>query len=123
MRSTLLCLILFLVPAVTFASDPNADKLIGHWRFTNEMDGVSCDITFQSGGTYLGSCARKGNIIWKYEGIWSLQGQILNYEDTASSLPDIPPGTKDQDKLIEITKGYFIIEASGGAKRKYIRVD
>ena len=112
-------IIVLLTCAAAIAS-PTKDQLIGHWGYGDEK--LGSEHTFRADGTFTGTVIKDGNVAWRYAGKWSLVGDILNYEYTESSLERIPVGTTDRDKLIEITKDYYIIEARDGSRRKYSRV-
>lgn len=105
--------------AASLAS-PTKDQLIGHWRCTHKQ--LTSEHTFRADGTFTGSVAEDGKVAWTYAGKWSVVGNILNYEYTESSLERIPVGTIDRDKLIEVTKDYYVIEARDGSRRKCSRV-
>ncbi|HEY6111979.1 MAG TPA: hypothetical protein VIV62_05655 [Chthoniobacterales bacterium] len=119
MKTTLLFIFLFLTSFLAIA-DPTKSQFLGHWRHADEN--LSCDYTFAEDGTFTGNIAQHGTIVWMYAGKWSLAGDTLNYEFTKSSLEQIPVGTTDQDKIIEMTKDYYIIQARDGSRRKYSRV-
>jgi hypothetical protein len=116
----IIALLLLTTPFV-FADSPNRDRLIGHWRHVNE-DKIG-EIIFNHDGTYSGHVAHKGAMVWEFAGKWSVEGKMLIYEYTRSSCENIPAGTKDQDKLLELAQNYYLIEAADGTRRKYWRVD
>ena len=55
-------------------------------------------------------------------GKWSLDGTIINYEITKSSVDQVGAGSKDQDRITGITKDYYMIDAGNGGQRKFVRV-
>jgi hypothetical protein len=57
-----------------------------------------------------------------FSGRWTLTGGKPNYEYTASSDKNIPAGSKDQDKVIELTKDHYTIEDILGRRETYVRV-
>ncbi|HEV3409657.1 MAG TPA: hypothetical protein VG095_05150, partial [Chthoniobacterales bacterium] len=80
------------------------------------------EYTFMEDGTFHGSVGRKGQVVWAFSGKWSLDGDTINYEFSKSSLERVPDGTTDRDKLVEITKDAYVIEARDGKRRTYSRV-
>ena|GEM_PF-1290271 len=103
-------------------ADPTSDdRLIGRWRHVHE-DKVG-EIIFNHDGTYSGHVAHKGAMVWEFAGKWSVEGKILSYEYTRSSCENIPAGTRDRDRLLELARDYYLIEAADGARRTYWRVD
>ncbi len=117
---TIASALLMLAVSFVFADPPIGDHLIGHWR---HVDGdKSGEIIFNADGTYSGHVAHKGELVWEFAGKWSIAGKILTYEYTRSSCENIPPGTKDQDKLLELADDYYIVEAADRNRRPYQRV-
>ena len=110
-----------LATSLVFADSPNGKRLIGHWRHVNE-DKIG-EIIFNHDGTYSGHLAHKGAMVWEFAGKWSVEGKILSYEYTRSSCENIPAGTRDRDRLLELARDYYLIEAADGARRTYWRVD
>jgi hypothetical protein len=113
--------LLLLTAPFLFADSPNRDRLIGHWRHVHEEK--IGEIIFNHDGTYSGHVAHKGAVVWEFAGKWSVEGKILSYEYTRSSCENIPAGTRDQDKLLELAREYYLIEAADGTRRTYWRVD
>jgi hypothetical protein len=118
-RTTLFGLLLF-VPILCLAG-PSASEFIGHWRYVGESQ--RCDYTFHQDGTFTGEVSEEGRVILEFAGKWSVEGDTLKYELTKSSTGKIAPGTTDDDKIIEITRDYYIIATHEGVKRQYSRVD
>jgi hypothetical protein len=105
-----------------FADTPRADQLVGHWRYTNVSANRVDDITFSKDGTYTGRVIQGGKLLGQFGGKWSLEGSTLHYEYTRSSIPQIPVGLKDQDRLLEVTKDYYAIQAIDANQRRWLRV-
>jgi hypothetical protein len=103
------------------ADSPNRDDLIGHWRHVHEEK--TGEIIFDRDGTYFGHVAHHGAVVWEFAGKWSIKGQVLTCEYTRSTCENIPAGTRDQDKLLELAKDYYVIEAADGKRRAYWRMD
>lgn len=95
-------------------------KLIGHWRATDER--YVAEYTFLGNGTFSGLVASERSLLSRYTGKWLLRGGSIRYEYTSDKMGRIPAGTKDRDKLLRIGRDYFVIEAADGSVRKYVRV-
>lgn len=113
--------LLMLATSLVLADSPDRDRLIGHWRHVNEEK--SADIIFNRDGTYSGQVAHKGAVVWEFAGKWSVAGEVLTCEYTRSSCENIPAGTRDHDRLLELAKNYYLIEAMNGMRRTYSRVE
>jgi hypothetical protein len=120
MRIAFALIALFLAPVLAFADASKHDLLIGRWRYADQNQ--SCVLQFRKNGTFAGEAKLKNEVRWKFAGRWSLAGNLLNYTYTESSLDRVPAGSIDQDKLIEITKEYFVVKAFDGSQRKYTRI-
>jgi hypothetical protein len=112
--------VIVLLTCAAAMANPTKDPLIGHWRTGDQKLGD--EHTFRVDGTFAGHVTEDGKVAWQYSGKWSLVGNILNFEYTKSSLERIPVGTTDREKLIEITKDYYVIEERDGNRDKYSRV-
>jgi hypothetical protein len=119
MKPTLLLLVWVLLPWSACA-DVVSTQLLGHWRYTDANR--SGDYEFHDDGTYTANIAQDGKIVWEGAGKWSLDGNSLTCDLMRSSPERIPIGTKDTDKIVEINKDYYLIEARDGSKHKYTRV-
>jgi len=97
-------------------------QLTGHWRYTDDTGGVTSDYTFAADGTFTANIVQHGKVSWEWAGKWSLDGNVLHYEFTKSSLAQLPAGTKDSDKVVEVAKDYYVILPGDGHKRKFERV-
>jgi len=98
----------------------NIDPLVGRWRYADSSS--TAEYLFAADGKFTGSVAREGKTIWSYAGKWSHAGSVLNYTYTKSSADFAPPGTQDQDMLLEVRRAYYVIQARDGSRRKYLRV-
>ena len=113
-------LISALLASIVVRADVTKAQLLGHWRYSDDKQ--SSEYVFHDDGTYSSNVGQHGKIVWELEGVWSLVDDTIYYTLTKSSLERIPVGTKDQDKIIEITRSYFVIETTRGGRRKYVRV-
>jgi hypothetical protein len=100
----------------------SALQLVGRWRSTNATLNAATDITFRKDGTFVGSVEASRRITGSFSGKWTLTNGTLNYEYTAASGVRIPIGTKDQDKLITLTKDHYTIVNAIGLNETYVRV-
>jgi hypothetical protein len=119
MKTTLLLLLCLVAPIVS-PREITSKQLIGHWRWADTSRSI--DYVFLDDGTFTGSATQEGTIIAEFTGNWSLERDLLNYEYTSDSSGRAPVGAKDQDKLLEVTTDYYVIQTRTGAKRKYVRV-
>jgi hypothetical protein len=119
---TLLIIAALSLPFSILADDPHSDQLLGHWRYTNVSANRVDDITFAADGTYTGRILQDGKLFWEFAGKWSLRGNTLSYEYTRSSLRRLPVGLKDRDRLLEVTKDYYVIQTLDDSKRRWLRV-
>lgn len=103
------------------ALELTAAQLVGHWRYTDTEKKVSNDYTFKEDGTYTSNIMQEGSVVWETAGKWTLKGDLVNYELTSSSSEQFPGGI-DQDKVVEVTKDYYMVDSGNGEKRKYERV-
>lgn len=117
---TALALLLLLTASCATPGKPANAKLIGRWRATNQSQ--TAEYTFANDSSFSGSVRMGGTTISKFTGKWSLANGAIAYEYTGDTLGRIPPGTKDQDRLLEVADAYFVIEAADGSHRRYERV-
>ena len=99
---------------------PSGAPLIGNWR--SEHRGQIGEYRFLADGTFNGSVTSNGAVLAKFTGAWSLRDGVIHYEYRSDAIGNIAPGTKDQDKLIEISPEKYTIQAADGSRRIYLRV-
>ena len=116
-----ICLFFFWAGCASPKGSVTSDPLIGHWRYADQSS--SADYTFSADGAFRGSVTRSGKVIWTYGGKWTHAGKVLSYVYTQSSADWAPPGTRDQDMLLEVDRRYYVIQAGDGSRRKYQRVE
>lgn len=112
-------LLILLMTSVAAGAQPKPAQLVGRWRSSDAH--LSCEITFAADGTFSGHIDLDREVVSTFAGKWSLSGDKLEYTYTRSSPQNAPLG-HDRDRLIELTKGYYVIEANDGSRRKYLRV-
>jgi hypothetical protein len=93
---------------------------VGEWIYADRIQ--SCHYIFEKDGTFRGEVVFKRTPFSKFTGTWSVKGDALLYKYTRDVLGRIQPGALDQDKLLEVEKDYFVIQAADGSQRKYERV-
>jgi hypothetical protein len=103
----------------SLARASDCDDLLGDWHRT--QGAVTCENSFRKDGTFDGRCANGSAVLWEFSGNWTVSGDVLQYEYKKSSLVRIPAGTKDADKLIAVTPGYYIVKGTDGVQRRYDR--
>lgn len=94
--------------------------LAGEWRYIDPIQ--SCRYVFEKDGTFSGEVTYRGVRVSQFKGKWAVEGDQLRCEYTADVLRRIPPGTRDTDKLLALTKDHFVIEVADGSKRRYARI-
>ena len=114
---------IWLLAAATAGPAITKDHLVGHWRWTDTATTRSIEYIFRDDGTFTGSAKEKGETMAEFTGKWSVEGDALHYEYSGDTSGRAPVGAKDRDKLLEVTKEYYVIQARTGAKRKYVRVE
>jgi hypothetical protein len=97
-----------------------SSTLIGEWRYADRIQG--CHYVFDRNGTFNGDVVYHGKTISKFAGRWSVEGNTLLYTYVRDALGRIPAGAIDRDKLLNVEKEFFVIEAADGHQRKYLRV-
>jgi hypothetical protein len=122
MKSILsLVLFLFILSLASAASAaPENNWIVGHWRYAEQ--GRSSDYIYRGDSTFTANVALQGKVVWKFAGTWSIDGDMLNYQYTQSSIPQVPVGKKGGDKLIDISKDYFVLQTVNHEQRRYNRV-
>lgn len=99
---------------------PRQSDLVGQWRYADKTQ--SCGYIFSPDGTFRAEVAIGGKTISKFTGRWSVKGDALLYEYLTDQRGEIATGSKDRDKLLEVTKDHFLIEAGDGSHRRYVRL-
>jgi hypothetical protein len=63
----------------------------------------------------------QGKLVSKFTGKWSVQGMDLLYVYASDAFGHIPAGATDRDRLLEVQKDSFLIQAADGSRRRYER--
>ena len=119
MLHTMLANLLFSFVALLSVAN-NEASLVGTWRHdTKERTAV---MKFGSDGSFHGTLATHGEVIWTSAGKWTLEGDKLHYLYTESSSEKIPIGSLDDDLVVEISSEHLLLKARNGSLYKYERV-
>jgi outer membrane biogenesis lipoprotein LolB len=111
--------LLFLAACTSLTATGPAQQLVGDWRYSDRIQ--SCTYSFQRDGSFTGEVRMRSRLVSQFSGRWSVKGQILFYRYLSDALGRIPAGTTDQDQLLEVTEGSFVIRAANGDQRRYQR--
>jgi hypothetical protein len=106
--------------SLSLSGQPHPAPLIGHWRYAGP--GLISDYVFAANGTFIGELAEAGDRVRHFSGTWSVAGDKLNYLTTKSELKYTRAGTKDQDRIIQLTKDYYVVESSHGNHFRFTRL-
>jgi hypothetical protein len=115
-----LALTLFLMASCAGLRSSSPSSLVGEWRYADRTQ--ACHYVFNPDGSFDGDVVYQTKLISKFKGRWSVADNNLLYTYISDALHRIPAGATDQDKLLSIHRGFFIIQAADGSKRKYLRV-
>jgi hypothetical protein len=118
-KAVLMLLACAMFSCATSAPDARAE-LVGKWRSTS--GGRTAEYKFAADGTFTGTVRAGGAMVANFTGRWSWRGGAIAYEYLGDTTGNIPAGTRDQDKLVTITPGEYVIEAADGSRRTYRRV-
>lgn len=95
-------------------------RLVGHWRSLGRN--VVIDYWFAADGTFRDEVAEAGAPLRGSSGKWSVLGDKLTCDVTQSTSKYLKAGTRDQDKLIQLAKDYYVIETPHGNQHRYTRL-
>ena len=114
-----LLLICCLVASCSSLPSAKRNSLVGEWQYADNLQ--SCRYNFRKDGTFAGEVRVQAKLVSKFRGVWAVQGDLLLYRYIGDELGRIPAGATDQDKLLSVEKGSFLIEAANGDRRRYLR--
>ena len=95
-------------------------KLCGFWRYSTPE--LNLYYLFNEDGTFSSSLNFTDGRIWKSSGKWSLDDTVLTYEIKESNHPGFPPGSKDEDVILELTNDHYILKNQDGDDHQYFRI-
>lgn len=118
-----LLLLVLLFSGVSCATQhaPDTSRLIGRWRYADPAQ--SCEYVFASDGTFRAEVKVQSRTVSRVSGRWSILPGRLLYTYEHDAMGRIPPGSKDEDKLLATSADHFDIEAADGSRRRYDRVE
>ena len=99
---------------------PKKSDLVGDWRYSDSTQ--NCHYSFKPDGSFSGEVTRHAKPVLKFVGEWNIEGNALHYVYVREAFGRIPPGATDRDKLLEVKKDSFLIEATNGERRRYLRI-
>ena len=112
--------ILIAVSLCFLTSCVSSKSLVGEWRYADEMQ--SCHYVFKKDGSFSGEVMYQRKLLSQFTGKWTVEGKTLLYQYINDAVGNIPPGAVDRDKLLNVQRAFFEIQAADGSRRKYIRV-
>jgi len=115
-----LFLVSWLVASCASLSPSAANAVVGEWNYTDSTQ--SCRYHFKRDGTFTGEVRLKGTLVSNFTGTWAVQNDQLLYTYLSDKLGRIPNGATDRDKLLNVQKNSFLIEAADGNRRRYSRI-
>lgn len=95
-------------------------RLVGEWRYADKTR--SCHYVFNRDGSFTGDVVDHGKLISRFAGRWSVDAGTINYIYLGDVFDKIPAGATDQDKLMNVQRESFTIEAADRSRRKYLRI-
>ena len=107
-------------PSLSLSGQSHPASLIGHWRYASA--GLIGDYVFSADGTFRGELAEAGDHVRHFSGTWSVTGNTLNYVNTKSELKYTRAGSTDHDKIMQLTKDYYVVESSHGNQFRFTRL-
>lgn len=116
-----LTLAAFLVASCATVGDKTENKLVGKWH-SSDRSGNTAVYEFLGNGIFSGSVTTEDGVVMsQYTGKWQFRDAAILYEYTGDKKGRIRPGTKDRDKVLQVERDFFIIQAADGSVRKYVR--
>lgn len=97
-----------------------AGAFIGNWLYADEVQ--SCRYSFKPDGSFSGDVKYQGKTISSFTGQWHVNQEGLFYTYLSDVFARIPPGARDRDRVLEVRRDSFMIEAANGERRRYRRV-
>ena len=120
MKAILALFSLLALSSCATTGQQSKSELVGDWRYSDEIQ--SCHYSFRPDGSFSGEVTRGKKLVLKFTGQWKIEGRALNYVYLTEAFGLIPRGTTDHDRLLEVKKDSFLIQAANGDRRRYLRV-
>lgn len=119
-KAVLILLALGLLSCASVSSIHPRAQLVGKWRSTTADR--TAEYAFAPDGTFSGSVTSQGATLANFTGRWTVKSGAISYEYLTDKTGNIPPGTRDQDRLLSISPEQYAIQAADGSRRTYRRV-
>jgi hypothetical protein len=98
----------------------HSPRLVGRWRTLGS--GFASEYRFAADGAFTAEVAFAREPLHRIAGKWWVTGDQLHYDIISSDIRGYSSGTKDQDKLLQLTKDHYVIEGRNGSQHRYVRV-
>jgi hypothetical protein len=121
MKIAKLALLFLLFTGMAHATD--FSDLPGTWyseKATPDSRTLAAEMTLAQGGKFHGHVDINQRRMWNFAGKWKVTGNKLHYDYTESDSPAIPPGTQDEDRIIEVTPTELKLQTDSG-KETWVR--
>ncbi len=127
MRLALFSLFLFAtltssLPAGEPEGAPERQKLVGQWRYQDEINNQIAHYQFRPDGTFTGELRHNAEVVRKFEGRWTVENGMILYTYDKDSMNQVGGGARERDRLLRIDDSSYTIEAGDGGQRTYWRV-
>lgn len=125
-RVQLICSLFGLLAILSPSTEGNEfslnQALVGHWRMEGTLP--PSILSLSSDGTWTATVRASGQpeLLYQVSGMWWSNDRYIHWLYTNSNSPYAPPGTRDQDTLVEIGHDYFVIMNKSKVKQRYIKV-
>ena len=120
MKSIVALVSLFLLASCANVETGRHTALVGDWLYADDVQ--SCRYSFESDGTFRGEVRLNNRPVSRFKGTWAVNGDALLYRYLSDVFGRIPAGASDRDRLLEIGRDSFLIQAANGDQRRYRRV-
>jgi hypothetical protein len=120
MKPALALISLFLIASCVSLERWNRILLVGDWRYADAIQ--SCQYSFKGDGSFTGDVKQRAKMVSKFTGRWTVKGDALLYTYISDAFGRIPAGATDRDRLLEVKRDSFLIQAANGERRRYLRI-
>jgi hypothetical protein len=94
--------------------------LVGHWAHKGPE--IASVLIISENGTWSGTVSLAGQPDAQFEGKWLTDKHYVYWLYTKSSSVTVKVGARDKDKLVEITKDFFVLDTRDNRRVKYVRI-
>jgi hypothetical protein len=120
MKSIIALMSLLLLASCASVDTGRHPSLVGNWLYADAVQ--SCRYSFEADGTFRGEVRLNNRAVSRFKGTWAVKGDVLLYTYLSDLFGRIPAGAKDRDRLLEVGKDSFLIQAANGEQRRYRRL-